>query len=168
MKCVSALSTVRNTDAALKEVADRAAGAFEGMPADLALIFASIHHADALGEVAARVKEAGLGRHVLGCTGESIVGEDREVEGAAALSLWALRAPGMTLRPRRLAFEGGAVIGWPELEPGPGPRPAPPSGPPPPSPSLILLADPFTFPTDPFLKRLGAASPAIHVIGGMA
>src|SRR3954454_12282172 len=137
MKCVSALSTVRNTDAALKEVADRAAGAFGGEPADLALIFASMHHADALGEVAARVGERGLGRHVLGCTGESIVGEDREVEGAAALSLWALRAPGIALRPRRLAFEGGGVVGWPGLEadPEPGARPAPPSEPPPPSPS---------------------------------
>src|SRR5947208_1476263 len=107
MKCVSALSTVQNTEAALREVVDRAKGAFDAGPADLALIFASMHHADALAEIAAEVTRQGLGQHVLGCTGESIIGENREVEGTAALSLWALRLPGLQVQPRRLSFADG-------------------------------------------------------------
>jgi small ligand-binding sensory domain FIST len=166
MKCVTALSTVRNTDAALREVVDRAAKALEGGPADLALVFASMHHADALGEIAAEATRRGLGRHVLGCTGESIVGEDQEVEGTAALSLWSLRLPGLVVRPRRVSFAEGSFAGWPELEAEPPSRPAP--APAERKPALILLADPFSFPTDPFLKRLEQVAPGMRVIGGMA
>jgi small ligand-binding sensory domain FIST len=166
MKCVSALSTARNSEAAMREVVDRAAAALEGTQADLALVFASAHHADVLPGLAARIAERGLGRHVLGCTGESIVGEDREVEGTAALALWVLRLPGLQLQPRRLTFADGAFAGWPDLEAEPRPRPA--SEPGERAASLILLADPYSFPTDLFLKRLGESAPGLRVIGGMA
>src|SRR3954451_25036557 len=137
MKCVSALSTAQKTDDALREVLEAATGAMsEGSPADLVLVFASRHHTDGLGRIAAEVRRRGLGRHVLGCTGESIVGEDREVEGAAALSLWSLSLPGARLEPLRLAFEDGQFDGRPEWAAGPNPPP------------LILLGDPFSFPTD--------------------
>ncbi len=168
MKCVSALSIERDAKAALREVVDRATATLGGESADLALVFVSMHHAEALGEIASLVTRRGLGRHVMGCTGESIVGEDQEVEGAAALSLWSLRIPGIAVRPRRLTFAEGRFAGWPELEAepeartvaaaAPGNRPSP----------LVLLADPFTFPTDPFLKRLGETAPGKPVIGGMA
>ena len=157
MKCVSALSTARNTEDALREVLEAATGArTEESPADLVLVFASMHHADALGRIAVEVRRRGLGRHVLGCTGESIVGEDREVEGAAALSLLSIGLPGARLEPLRLAFGDGQFAGWPEWAPGPNPPP------------LILLGDPFSFPTDEFLKRLHEESPGTRVVGGMA
>ena len=157
MKCVSALSTAQKTDDALREVLEAATGAMtEGSPADLVLVFASRHHADGLGRIAAEIRRRGLGRHVLGCTGESIVGEDREVEGAAALSLWAIRLPGARLEPLRLAFGDGQFEAWPEWSPDPNPPP------------LILLGDPFSFPTDEFLKRLHGESPGTRVVGGMA
>jgi small ligand-binding sensory domain FIST len=168
MKCVSALSTVRNTEAALRQVVDRATEGLGGEPADLALVFASMHHAEALAEIAAETANRGLGRHVLGCTGESIVGEDREVEGSSALSLWALRLPGIALR--RLTFTAGAFGGWPELEAEPQPQAQPVSAPTPGErrPSMIMMADPFSFPTDLLLKRLGEVAPGMRVIGGMA
>ena len=104
MDCASALSTARDTGLAFREVLGRVADGLGGEPADLALAFVSADHGDSLGRLATDVRARGLGRHVLGCTGESIVGEDREVEASAALSLWALRLPGIVLRPRRLAF----------------------------------------------------------------
>jgi small ligand-binding sensory domain FIST len=170
MKCVSALSTVRTTEAALREVVDRAAGALEGEPADLALVFASMHHADALAEISAEATRRGLGRHVLGCTGESIVGEDQEVEGKAALSLWALRLPGIALRPRRLSFAEGVFSGWPELDDEPQAKPATAAAAAAGErrPSLLLLADPFSFPTEVFLKRIQESVSGMQVIGGMA
>jgi len=168
MKCVSALSTVRNTEAALRQLVDRATEGIAGGPADLAVVFSSMHHADALAEIAAEVTRRGLGRHVLGCTGESIVGEDQEVETSAALSLWAMRLPGIAVRPRRLNFTGEAFVGWPELEAEPQARPAPAPAPDDRRPSLIMLADPFSFPTDLFLKRLNEAATGMRVVGGMA
>ena len=117
MKCVSAISTVRDSRSALREVVDRATRTLEGESADLALVFASMHHVESLGEIAAEITRSGLGQNVLGCTGESIVGEDQEIEGTPALSLWSLRLPGITVRPRRLTFAEGAFDGWPDSRP---------------------------------------------------
>ncbi len=157
MKSVSALSTVSNTDAALESVVERAVRGLNGEPADLAVIFASMHHADALGKIADTMRAHGLGRHVLGCTGESIVGENQEIEGGAALTLLSLQLPGVTLEPRRLTFDPAeGFSGWPSARPGPA------------RPSVLLLADPFTFPTDLFLKTVDNESSGVRVIGGMA
>jgi small ligand-binding sensory domain FIST len=153
MNCVSALSTVRSTPAALRDVVDRVAAGLNGEPADLAMIFASMHHADSLGLIAEEVRRRGLGRHVLGCTGESIIGEDQEVEGSSALSLWSIRLPGIGLQPIRLSFEGGAISGWTNATPGA---------------SVLLLGDPFSFPPDPFLNRINEGLPGVRVMGGMA
>jgi small ligand-binding sensory domain FIST len=125
-----------------------------------------MHHADALGELAALVQGRGLGKHVLACTGESIVGEDREVERGPALSLWALWLPGITVRPRQFTFADGAFEGWPELDRS---APSPPASGPGELPQcLILLGDPFSFPTDLFLNRYHEIAPGCPVIGGMA
>ncbi len=157
MNCVSALSTERSTRAATRAVVDRASAAMAGGPADLALVFASMHHADGLGSIAEEVRRLGLGRHVLGCTGETIVGEDREVEGDPALSLWSIRLPGVGLRPLRLAFDEGGFPGWDDASP-----PIRDGA------SVLLLGDPFSFPTDPFLKRVNEGTPGVRVMGGMA
>jgi small ligand-binding sensory domain FIST len=81
LPCASALSTASDSDAAIAEVMESVAGDMQGHRADLAVMFASAHHAGALGRLAAAVRERELARHVLGCTGESIVGNDREIEG---------------------------------------------------------------------------------------
>ncbi|HMB07498.1 MAG TPA: FIST N-terminal domain-containing protein [Isosphaeraceae bacterium] len=156
MKCISALSTARNTEAALASLLERAARDMAGEPADLALVFTSEHHAGALDRIAREVRLKGLGRHILGCTGESIVGEDREVEGSAALSLWAIRLPGVELQPRRLTFDGGGFPEWSD---------APATGK---TASVLLLGDPFTFPADQFLKQVNETSAGLRVVGGMA
>ncbi len=156
MKCASALSTVRNTESALRDVAGRVARDLEGEPADLALIFASPHHAHALGQIASEVRGRGLGRHVLGCTGESIVGENLEVEGESALSLWSIRLPGIDLHPRRLTFGEEGMRGWPDDSTDNDQR------------TVILLGDPFSFPTDQFLKQLNESGSGLRIVGGMA
>ena len=158
LTCASALSTEPETRAASREVLDRVAGAFGDGPADLVLVFASIDHAEGLGALVEDLRARGLGGHVLGCTGEWIVGEGREVEGGPALSLWAIRLPGAVLRPVRLNFVEGEPRGWPDdLEPaGPSGR------------TLLLLADPFTFPADDWFGRIEAAEDPPRVVGGMA
>jgi small ligand-binding sensory domain FIST len=156
MACVSALSTNRDTGAAIAEVLDRAGRSLAGARGDLAVVFCSIHHADAMTRLAEAVRTQGLGRHVIGCTGEAIIGEDREVERSPALSLWAIGLPGATIEPIRLTYDEGRFEGWPE-----------PAGAPEGS-ALLLLGDPFTFPADQLFKRLDEAAKGLRVVGGMA
>jgi len=158
MKCVSALSLAPDTGTAAREVLDRVAGDLGGGGADLAVAFASADHAEGLGRLGAELRARGLARHVLACTGEAIVGADREVEEGPALSLWAIRLPGVDLRPIRLAFRDGGVEGWP------GDLPEAAAG----RRTLLVLGDPFTFPTDHWLKELRAHAPGLPVLGGMA
>ncbi len=158
MQCVSALSTVRNTEAAFRDVLHRAerglAGADASEPPGLALVFCSMHHADSLAELSEAARRQGLARHVLGCTAESIIADDHEIEGTAAVGFWTLRHPGLTLHPYHIRFAESEFGGWT----GPSERPE----------CLILLADPFTFPTDLFLQRIAEEQPGLRVIGGMA
>jgi small ligand-binding sensory domain FIST len=54
--------------------------------------------------------------------------------------------------------EGGALNGWPDQTAGDWPAGA----------FLILLGEPFTFPTDFLLERMNEDRPGVPVIGGMA
>jgi len=153
MTCASALSTDRDAASAVTDVVDRVGLAFASGPADLAVVFATSHHAETLGRVAQEIRRRGLARHTLGCSAESVIGEDREVEAEPALSLWAIRLPGVELTPRRLTFDGTGLHGWD----GVGSDSA-----------LILLGDPFSFPADQFLKTVNAEAPGFRVVGGMA
>ncbi|MHC5538931.1 FIST signal transduction protein [Singulisphaera rosea] len=149
MKCVSALSTANDPESALAEVLSRA----EGEAADLAVLFASRHHAGTLATTARELRTRGLAQHVIGCTGESIVGDGQEIEDAPALSLWTLRSPNVELRGRRLT----------EQDHAPGDEFLNAT-----NPSLLLLGDPFSFPAEDLLKSINAANRPIPVFGGMA
>src|SRR4051794_28493863 len=106
MKCISALSTARSTNAAFHQVLEKLDEGLGETKADLTLLFSSMHHADELGRISAALLEQGRTRHVLGCTGESIIGEDREVEGSPALAAWSIAMPGVSLAPLRLGEPG--------------------------------------------------------------
>lgn len=156
LKSLSALSTARGTDDACAEVLRRAEASFTGVLADLAVVFATAHHAGALGRLSVALRERGIARHVMGCTAESVAAEDQEVEGEPALALWAIQLPGATITPRRIQFSDGAFHGWN--------APARPDR----QPTLIMLGDPFSFPADRFLRTVDDASPGLRVLGGMA
>ena len=157
MRCVSVLSTAQDPDEALKEVVALARTRLGTGTADLALIFATAHHAEAMGRIAAEVRSQGLSRHVLGCTGESVVGDHFEIEGKPGLALWAIGLPGCEIRPRRITHEADGFPGWSDSLPDPRNPPA-----------LIALGDPFTFPADKFLKAVNEGAPGVRVVGGMA
>ncbi len=124
---------------------------------DLALVFVSPPHAGALEDAAAAVRDVVRPRTLLGCAAGTVVGGDREVEDEPAVSLWA----GDTgpVAPFHLTSigtpDGDALVGWPaELPEGAS--------------ALLLLADPFSFPVEAFLERLGNERPGLPVIGGLA
>jgi small ligand-binding sensory domain FIST len=157
----SALSTEADTARAVTETAERALADLGGRP-DLAIAFVSHHHGPEFAALAAGLCDALGTETLIGCTGDSIVGVGREVEGQPALSLWLARMPGVTIAPMHLRFnrtpEGGAFSGWPDALPDPWP----------PGAALLTLGEPFTFPADALLERLNEDRPGVPVIGGMA
>lgn len=156
----AALSTAENATDALDEVCDAALAALGDTP-DLAVAFVSPHH-DPDDAFAARLADRCGATSLLGSTGESIVGGAREIERSPAVSLWLARLPGASVQPMWLRYErtpeGGSVVGWPDELPETWPQGA----------ALLLLGEPFSFPTDVLLDRLNEDRPGVPVFGGMA
>ncbi|HWE39102.1 MAG TPA: FIST N-terminal domain-containing protein [Isosphaeraceae bacterium] len=156
MKCAEALSTESKSANAVADVLDRVAeGLGDGPPANLAVVFASAEHAEALPRLAREALDRDLVQRVIGCTGETIIAEGREVEEGPAMALWALRAPVSIITPVRVE-PGSEELAERLLAPADE------------NSVLLLLGDPFTFPADAWLKRLDAARTGLRVAGGMA
>src|ERR1700722_16582782 len=83
----AALSTSPKTGEAAEDVCARALADLGGRP-DLTFVFFSPHHTAAAAEMATRLQSALGARCLLGCQGEAIVGNGREIEDGPALSLW--------------------------------------------------------------------------------
>jgi small ligand-binding sensory domain FIST len=126
-------------------------------PPDLAVLFVTPVHAAVLNEIVSTVNATLKPVSMLGCAAVSVLGGEREVERGPAISLWAGRTGPVT--PFHLSVaqspDGPAFTGWPERMPDDAS-------------ALILLPDPFTFPTDDFLRRMEEDRPGLPVVGGMA
>src|SRR4051794_22916693 len=90
----AALSRRADTEEAAREASQQAREQLAGT-ANLALVFASAHHQEhfsAIAHVLGRELEEAL---VVGCTGESILCNQVEVEGEPAIALWLAHLPGV-------------------------------------------------------------------------
>lgn len=156
----AALSVDPQSAKAEEQVVARIAEGLGGRRPDLLTVFVSHHHGSAIESLGPRLAAATGAPLVIGCTGEGIIGGRREVEQESALSLWAACLPGSTLRPFHATAEAGederpSFSGLPDVrEPGQA--------------SLLMLADPFSFPTDEYLRRLNEEFPGVPAVGGMA
>jgi small ligand-binding sensory domain FIST len=162
MPFAAALSTVSATERALDEACARARETFQGQT-DLALLFFSPHHADAAETIATVAAQRLQARCLLGCVGESIIGNDQEIERRPALSLWLARFSNpVELEPFHLELEatpdGHSLMGWPD-----GIESATPT-----DSAMLLLGDPTTFPADLFLQQINDDHQGLRVMGGMA
>src|SRR5688572_15578099 len=114
----AALSTSADTAAAIEEVCREALAGLSGQ-AHLGVVFASPHHGHEFAQLAAELKRRTNAQCLIGCTGESIVGTGREIEGEPAVSLWLAHLPGVAVQGMHLHYErtpeGGLITGWPEL-----------------------------------------------------
>ena len=162
MPFLSLMSTKGRSEAALDELAEQLASRWSG-PTDLVVVFFSAHHLDDAEAVAQRLHAILKPRALIGCPGETIVGGDREIENAPALSVWVgTWGQAVKITPYHLTFEqtpdGVTLLGYPDaLEEADA------------ADTLVLaLGDPFTFPTDEFLQQMNDDKPGIPVVGGMA
>ena len=162
MPFAAALSTAPQSLQAVDEVCGRALPTLDGRP-DLALVFFSPHHAPAADELAARLQPQLEARCLVGCQGEAIVGNEREVENGPALSLWLARwSQPVEQTPFHLTFEetseGPSLMGWPDDLQQADPKQS----------AILLLGDPFSFPVDQCLRHLNENQPGLRVMGGMS
>jgi small ligand-binding sensory domain FIST len=125
---------------------------------DLLVCFASPHFVGALDDMVHAMRNLLDPSVLLAVTTGAVVGDAREVEDGPGFAVFAARLPDARLTPVALRVEetpdGASVVGWPDLDGAPE--------------TLLLLADPFTFPLDSFLRRLNDDRPGLTVVGGCA
>jgi small ligand-binding sensory domain FIST len=127
-----------------------------GPAPDLAILFAGAAHTGAMDDIVRAVNELLEPAVLVGCTASTVVGRSREVEDAGGLSLWA--ATGMKADAFVLRVDGNAIRGFPSADELPADATA-----------LLVLADPFSFPTEELLEGLrDQAGIHLPVIGGLA
>jgi small ligand-binding sensory domain FIST len=124
-----------------------------GSEPELAALFCSPHHVEALADIAESVRRILRPGVLIGTTGVAVLGGAREVEDAPALSLWAGRVAEVPRAVRLTAVRtpsGVALQGLSASTLGPGD-------------TLVLLADPFSLPIDAIVDAVDKP-----VIGGLA
>src|ERR1700736_2310499 len=87
MPFASALSTLSETSRALDDVCNQVQNQGLTNP-DLAFVFFSTHHVPAVESRATTFQDRFHPRCLFGCIGESIVGNEQEIENQPALCLW--------------------------------------------------------------------------------
>src|SRR5262249_16708016 len=148
MPFAAALSTLPQATQAVAQAGDAAQAALSATP-DLALLFFSPHHLTAAETLLEEARRRLQPRCLIGCVGETLIGNEREVEHGPALSLWLGKwAAPVELEPFHLALErtgeGSSLIGWPDALLGIDATRS----------ALLVLGDPFTFPPDLFLRSV--------------
>ena len=132
---------------------------FGSLKPDLVVVFASEHYTRALADINDAVHKLLEPESLIGCTAAAIAGGGLEVEDGPALSIWAAHWGGghtRTLHLDTLTESDGSlrIEGWPDD--------LPPFG------TLLLLADPFSFPTNDFLSMCNRSLPGLTIVGGLA
>lgn len=154
----TALSRKTDTEAAVRDLADAIRMQFGTAPIDLAFVFFSAHHAEKASMISAMLQSELRAKVCLGCSGEGVIAGSEEIEAAAALTVWVACLPHVQLTPLRLSVsqlqDQILMPGWPE----PGLEDS----------TFLLLADPFSTPTQEVLALMNDRYPQGKVIGGLA
>ena len=153
------MQVVSRYGAALSEHPDSASAVGEvigeileavGPSPDLAVLFTSASHREAISEVADAIHQVLAPSTLLGAAAGSVIGGPIEVEERPAVSLWAAtQCPAQSIRLEAVRGpDGWAVGGMPVDAEG----------------TLLVLPDPFSFPSEVLLN----SEPEMTVVGGLA
>lgn len=158
MRVGTGLSDDLDTRAGAAAAARAAAVQLGGAVADLALVFASGAHLVDPEETLAAVQAELAPGALVGCGAGGVLGQGRELEGGTGVAVWAAaleetgeaRAFHATVRREE---DVGVLDGMPEI----GSDGA-----------VIMLSDPYSFPTDAVLDGIAEAAPGVPVLGGLS
>lgn len=153
------MQVVSRYGAALSEHPDSAEAAGEvigeileavGPSPDLAVVFTSASHRDAVNQIADAINQVLAPSTLIGATAVSVIGGPLEIEERPAVSLWAAaRCPSRAVRLEAVRGPDNWAVGG---------IPADAEG------TLLVIPDPFTFPSETLLST----GPAMTVVGGLA
>jgi small ligand-binding sensory domain FIST len=151
------LSTSPDPRLAAIEAGQQAHAALGGPRADVVCLFASGSHLAAPEATLEGVHEALAPPVLIGCGAGGVVGGGREVERGTAVAVWAAALGEGRAEAFHLDVTQGpdsiAVGGLPELDDAT---------------AVVLLPDPYSFPTDLMLGELSRRAPGVPVLGGVA
>ncbi len=120
------------------------------------LVFATGAHLAAPEAMLQGVQDATSAAVLLGCGAGGVIGDRRELESGTAVAVWAGSFDGGLLTPFHLRFEQDddppTISGLPSVERSRG---------------VIVIADPYSFPTDALLSKLALEAPGVPVLGGL-
>ena len=168
MQFASAFSTHLDFRQAIQEACGAVVDTIDA-PIDLAFVFFSceyLHNDTSTGfpiEAAAQEFVQRLGTQcVVGCSGESIVANQYELQWQAAVSVWVANLGQHQLDACHLEFRNlgndAAFEGWPDEMSQEWPTGS----------VMFTLADPYSFPMDVFLHRMNEDRPGVPLMGGLA
>ncbi len=151
------ISSLLHLARAATEAASAARDQLGSHSADLVFVFCSGAHL-AEPSVALEAVHAVLAPDTLaGCGAGGVLGAGREVEEGTAVSVWAANLGGGHAEAFHASVDqledAVAIEGFPSLEGAS---------------ALVLLPDPYSFPTDRVLAELPRAAPGVPVLGGLA
>ena len=157
MRVGTGLSDAHDSPVGAAVAARSAREALGGADVDLALVFASGAHLAnpeaMLSAVHAELAPAAL----VGCGAGGVLGGGRELEGGTGVAVWAAALEGGEARSFHATVhredDVGVLEGMPEI----GSDAA-----------VILLSDPYSFPTDAVLDGIADAAPGVPVLGGLS
>ena len=151
------LSTEHDPFEAGSAAARAAAAGLGDAPPDLALVFASGTHLLAPEAALEGVHAVLAPRTLVGCGAGGVLGRGRELESGTALAVWAAALGGGEADPFHATLVGEdpdyAIDGMPSLDGSSG---------------VLLLSDPYSFPTEVALEMFAQEAPAVPVLGGLA
>ncbi len=127
-----------------------------GVEPDLVVLFASSAHVEFMGEISAAVRAVLRPGCLLGSAASAVLACGRASEDIPALAVWAAwTAPVTPLRLRARHDDGSlALDGLPDDVPEGA--------------SLLILADPYSFPSEALVDHLAATRPDLTIVGGLA
>ncbi|MBA2348852.1 MAG: FIST C-terminal domain-containing protein [Solirubrobacterales bacterium] len=151
------LSTLADPVRGARVAAEAARAQLGPHPADLVFAFCSGAHLEDPAATLAALNEVLAPGTLAGCGAAGVVGDGREIEEGTAISIWAGNLGDARAEAFHAAVEtqddGLRIDGFPVLEGAS---------------ALILLPDPYSFPTEQVLAELPGVGPGVPVLGGLA
>lgn len=121
---------------------------------DLLLVFVDSAFSDHYQQIIDRLREATGASHLIGASGQSVIGSSLEAEDGHAVAALALRIPGAELTPLPIDPEQIDDDTFAPLQDGPD--------------VWLMFTNPFTIVTDRLVAHLQQTRPGLVLLGGMA
>lgn len=163
MKWASALSLARESNPAAAEAVIDLKMRLGNRRPDVAFLFVSTHHRSQYAAIAGIVHKHLAPRHLVGCSGDGVIGDAHEAEQVPAVALAGAVLPNVEVKPIRLQDTT-----LPGLDSSPRHWETALGVQADAAPSFVLFADPFSFHADDMLAGLDFAYPKATKVGGLA